>query len=245
MGQKHSQNSSSYGIRIFTLFTRNTMNRILSVAIVLALTATAGASGPPELLTKLQKIVSLKDAIDAPLDLALADLADQHGLNAKFLLDVTAFKDAGLEDVKAANVKLDKLEGVKLQTILEALLKQVQGTFFVRETHIEITTKAERRIELNLRDDHADTPHRENLPLVRQTFTETSLRTAVEELAKRYDKTIIVSPHCADKADATMSAKFVNVPLDSVVEMLADMADLVVVKKANAYYITTPERVKK
>jgi hypothetical protein len=220
------------------------MTRTACVALLFA-AMPALASGPPELVAKLSKPISLKDPIDATLDLALTDLADQHGLAGKILIDVPAFKAAGVEDVKAANVKLDKLTDVKLGTVLESLLSQVQGACLVRDTHILVTTRAARRAELGENGDDAAAAIRDAVPLVRLTFTDTPLRKALEELATRFDRTILVAPQAAEKADAAVTAKLVNVPLDHAVELLAEMAELALVKKGNALYVTTRERAEK
>ena len=215
-----------------------------SLCLLLLVAGSAVASGPPELITKLNKTVSLKDPIDAALDLALTELADQYGLAGKVLVDVPAFKAAGIEDVRASMVKLDKLAEVKLSTVLEALLKQVDGCYLVKDTHIVITTKAARRAALGEKDEHAEAPARDAVPLVRMTFTETPIRKILEELADKFDATILLAPYVAEKGDAVVSAKLVNVPLDHAVELLADMADLVMVKRGNALYVTTPGRAK-
>src|SRR3954468_4236852 len=106
-----------------------------SLCLLLLATAPAFASGPPELITKLNKTVSLKEPLDAALDLVLTELAEQHGLTGKVILDARAFKAAGVEDVRAAMVKLDKLADVKLATLLAAILKQVDGCYLVKDTH--------------------------------------------------------------------------------------------------------------
>jgi len=221
------------------------MTRTACAAVVLLAATPTLASGPPELAAKLSKSISLKDPIDATLDLALTELADLHGLAGKILIDVPAFKAAGIEDVKAANVKLDKLTDVKLGTVVGALLKQVEGTCLVRDTHIIVTTRAARRAELGERDDDAEAAIRDAVPLVRMTFTDTPLRKALEELATRFDRTILIAPQAAEKADTAVTAKLVNVPLDHAVELLADMSDLAIVKKGNVLYVTTTERADK
>ena len=217
---------------------------IRPLCLLLLATAPVIASGPPELITKLNKTVTLKEPIDAALDLVLTELCEQHGLTGKILLDVPAFKKAGVEDVRAAMVKLDKLADVKLPTVLMALLKQVDGCYLVKDTHIVITTTAARRAELGEKDDDAEAAARDALPLVRLTFTETPIRKVLEELASKFDATILLAPYVAEKGDFVVTAKLVNVPLDHAVELLADMAELAMVKRGNALYVTTRERAK-
>jgi hypothetical protein len=217
--------------------TRNASFFTLFVALSPAL-----ASGPPVLVAKLDKTVSMKGPIDAALDLALTELAEEHGLTGKILLDAPAFKAAGVEDVRATMVKLDRLNNVKLSTVIGGLLSQVDGVCLIRDTHILVTTRAARRAELGERDDDADAAIRDAVPLIRVTFTETPLKKALEELSTRFDRTILLAPQVAEKGDAAVSAKLINVPLDHAVELLAEMAELVLVKRGNALFVTTPER---
>jgi hypothetical protein len=218
------------------------MTRIVCIAALVFAAGPAYASGPPELVSKLNKTVSMKAPIDAALDLVLTELAEEHGLTGKILLDVPAFKAAGVEDIRAAMVKLDRLNDVKVSTVLKGLLNQVDGTYLVRDTHILITTRAARRAELGERDDDPDAAVRDAVPLVRITFTDTTLRKALEELATKFDRTIVVAPQAAEKGDTQVSAKLINVPLDHAVELLAEMSDLALVKRGNALFVTTPER---
>jgi hypothetical protein len=214
-----------------------------SIVLLTLFAAPAVASGPPELITKLNKTVTLKEPIDAGLDLFLTEFAEQHGLTGKILLDAPAFKATGVENVRESMVKLDKLTDVKASTVLDAILKQVDGCYFVKDTHIVITTKLARRAMLGEKDED-DAPVRDAVPLVRMTFTETPIRKALEELADKFDASILLAPYVAEKGDALVTAKLVNVPLDHAVELLADMADLSVVKRGNALYVTIPGRAK-
>jgi hypothetical protein len=80
------------------------------------------------------------------------------------------------------------------------------------------------------------------MPLVRVTLKDVPLGTALADLGGNHEKTIIVAPQVGDKADMPVSIRLVNVPLDTAVELLADMAELKLVRKANVLYVTTPER---
>ena len=201
-----------------------------------------GSDESVQLAQKLAKVIEMKDGIEAALDLALTELADEHGLQGKIVYDKEAFKTEGVDNVAELMVKLPKLTGAKLGTVLDKLLGQVNGTYLIRANLIEITTRAARKAELDLHESDPETLHRQSLPVVRMTFKEITLRTALDQLAEKYDRTIVVAPQVAEKADAQINARFVNVPLDTVVELLADMVDLKLVRKSNALYVTTPER---
>lgn len=198
----------------------------------------------PDLLLQRQlaKIVAMKDPIDAAIDLALTELADEHVLQGKFVFNKEAFKAEGIDDPLVVMVKLPKLTGVRLSVILDRLVGQIGGAWLMREGHIEITTATALRTETNLNDADPDAGFKRTVPVVRFTLKDVPLRKALEDLANRCDRTVILAPQAGDKGDVSVSAKFANVPLDTAVELLADMADLKVVRKANALYVTTPER---
>ena len=220
------------------------MIRLMTLALFLAFCASplrASTVADP-LAAKMDKVISLKDPIDVALDLALTELADEHGLQGKIHIDKAGFKADGIEDVAAAMVKLPKLTDVPLRVVFDKLLQQVNGTWIIRDKFIEIITVTAKKAELNLQDSDPETPHRLTMPMIRQTFRETPLSKALEELGTRYDKTIILAPQVGDKTDAAVSVRFVNVPLDTAVELLAEMVDLKLVRKANVLYVTTADR---
>lgn len=76
---------------------------------------------------------------------ALSQLRDEFGL--AFIINVRAFKDdRQINDPEIQPVKLAKMPGVRLDTVLGLLAKQVEGTYMLRSDHVEITT-AEKRAE--------------------------------------------------------------------------------------------------
>ncbi len=92
-----------------------------------------------ELRNKLMAPYSMRDKIDGPLGDALTYLATDTGI--PILIDDQAFSlDLQENDIRSKNVKLDKLTGISLSTILRLLLAQVQGTPIIRREFVEVTT---------------------------------------------------------------------------------------------------------
>lgn len=226
------------------------MRYIFVFSLVLVAATNSNAADPPvsnsdperQLQLKLAKVVSMKDPIDAAIDLALTELAEEHGLQGKIVFCKEAFKAEGIDDPLAVMVKLPKLTGVRFCVILDRLVGQMGGAWVLRDGHIEITTAAAVRAEINVNDADPDAGFKRTMPLVRSTLKDIPLRKALEDLASRCDRTVIVAPQAGEKGDVQVSARFVNVPLDTAVELLADMAELKLVRKANALYVTTPEK---
>jgi hypothetical protein len=89
---------------------------------------------------KLSKPISLDRGIDAntPLKDALEFLTDRYDIT--ILVDTNAFKAEGQEAVEDQPVRLPKMVGVSLGTVLRLLTGQINGTYLIRRDYIEITT---------------------------------------------------------------------------------------------------------
>jgi hypothetical protein len=55
----------------------------------------------------------------------------------------------------------------------------------------------------------------------------------------------VIDPRVENQSGVAVTARFVNVPLDVAVRLLADMADLGVVRIGNVFYATSPENAKR
>lgn len=105
-----------------------------------------------ELREKLAKPINLEKGIDAntPLKDALDFLQDRYDLT--ILIDTAAFEaDQQLKEVESQPVKLPKMLGVSLGTVLRLLLSQVNGTYLIRRDYIEVTTGQRATAEKTLR----------------------------------------------------------------------------------------------
>jgi hypothetical protein len=89
---------------------------------------------------KLNQTVDVQKEIDnTPLKDVLSFLSDKYDVT--FIVDVQAFdRDNANRTVEDSPVRLPKMPGVSLGTILRFVLAQVQGTYLIRRDYIEITT---------------------------------------------------------------------------------------------------------
>lgn len=63
-------------------------------------------------------------------------------------------------------------------------------------------------------------------------------------LAEMSDYNVVGDPRAKDKLQTEITAQLNNVPIDSAVRLLANMAGLTVVRLDNVFYVTTEENAK-
>ena len=96
----------------------------------------------------MAKIRQIRDKLTQPVTLEFESgpLKDAIGYlieryNIPIIIDAEAFRnDVGINDIENQTVKLSKVAGVSLGTVLRLLLAQVQGTYMIRREFIEVTT---------------------------------------------------------------------------------------------------------
>jgi hypothetical protein len=227
------------------------MRRSVLCAAVLALVAavalgwfapgaTAEEGGREPLAAKLATRVSFPGLDQGtPLQEALDFLASRFDLT--FEINEAAFKAEGVDDVRntpVADRPLPKMTNVRLDTVLRKVLARVPAgsgaSYLVRADGIEITTYA--RLTQEIWGNSYAGPF---LPLTNATFDKRPLEDALRELADAADFTILVDAKAAEKARTPVTARLANVPLDTAVRLLADMADLKSFLVANTLYVTT------
>ena len=183
-----------------------------------------------------------------PLKDALALLAEKHAL--PILVDGEAFKtDLQIPDVENQEVRLPKLTGIRLGTVLERLAAQVHGGFLVKADHIALTTAA--RVQDAVwgtvePDESAPIPahRRPRLPLVNASWDRQPLETALRELGDVTGVAVVLDRRRAGpKAGARVTAALINVPADTAARLLANQAGLKAVLVDHALYVTAPDHV--
>src|SRR5262249_48949030 len=198
------------------------------------------------LLAALAQPVTLKDGIEvAPLKEVLDMLRDKYRLT--ILVNDEAFKDdLNQADVESQPVKLPRLANVRLGTVLDKLLAQVQGAYLVRADHLEVTTgqRAQATIRGRLEQDN-DTPaavqQRVRMPVVHAEVHALSLSAALRDLADGTGMSIVLDLHrVGDKAQAPVSGPLTNVAVDTAVQLLADQVELEMVVLDDVLCVTTP-----
>jgi hypothetical protein len=136
-----------------------------------------------------------------------------------------------------AKRRLPKMTGVRLSTVLKKILSRVPSqsgaTFVVRPDHIEITTEAALRQELGLPYSAA------LLPLVTASFDKAPLADALKQISSSTGFNIVLDSAKLEKNQATVTANLQNVPVDTAVRILAEMADMRAVLLDNVLFVTS------
>ena len=185
--------------------------------------------------------------VRATLTDALDQLSKRYNLNIDInekAFEVDPPKDE--EDVartKIADPKpIPPMPRATLSFVLHKILRRVQvdsgATYLLRSGRIEITTEAAVRTELGIPAD------RPLLPLVGDTLDNEPIAVSLRRLAPQSGFNIVVDPRIADKLQAPATTEFNNVPVDTAVRMLANMAGMSMVRLDNVLYVTTADNAK-
>jgi RNA polymerase sigma factor (sigma-70 family) len=142
----------------------------------------------------------------------------------------------------AASRSVPPLSNLPLMAVLDKFLARLPSesgaVVRIRKGVLEITTRKAVKAELGIPEG------RPLLPLVYEDFVDEPLAAALEVLASDSGFSIVLDRKAAgdNAAKATVTAGLHNVPVDTAVEVLADMADLAVARRDNLYYVTTREK---
>jgi RNA polymerase sigma factor (sigma-70 family) len=200
------------------------------------------------LIDRLTSTVQFEGYDDPKMTLqdALDHLADRYDL--AFRVDEAAIASDGLE-VNVLNEPITgarpilKMRDVRLETVLRTILERLPAgrsgiTYIVRRDLIEITTGAKAKREA-FRDWSADSP------LVNAGFEKRPLNETIEELIASSGVNLVIDTRIEEKAKTAVTATLTNVPLDSAIRVLADMADLQPAFLDNVIYLTTKEKAER
>jgi hypothetical protein len=191
---------------------------------------------------KLARRVDFRGIDDpkATLDEALRILASRYELN--FDVNEAAFKlDQVSDPLKveiATPTPISEMKNVTLETALRKILARVPSAsgavLMVRRDLVEITTGEAQRLEVW---GQGYTGPR--LPLVHVSLNKRPLDEALNHLAEQSQFNVVLDRRAGEKATTTVTARFRNVPLDTAVRLLAEMADLRSVHLDNVLFVTT------
>jgi hypothetical protein len=163
-------------------------------------------------------------------------------------------------------ITLPKMQRVRLETLLKRILAQVPMPpagpldYVLRREGIEITTTHAKIAEFYRAADRAaaaDAPFAGGgvgppppppievndtylPPLIQAQFDRTPFAEALKTLANTTDQTILLDPRAGEKP-LPVTATLLNVPLDTAVELLANMAGLAVVTRDRVLYVTSKD----
>lgn len=190
--------------------------------------------------------VALPFLLDTITALASPPGSDKNPrIRVTVMLDVNAFKKENEEPFDPERIQIrfhQKLVSVRFDSVLGMIAAQIDGVVLVRNDFIEIVPREKAVKELGLKlGDSQPMP-----VLVNRFFTNVSPQKALQQIAERYNQNIVISPHATPAADEKnvklITARLVNVPIETAVETIANMADLKVIHKANVFYVTTKEQ---
>jgi hypothetical protein len=207
---------------------------------------TAEGKRDEELRDTLLKVVDSAGIDDPKTTLieALDQLSKIH--NVTFDVDEKAFADDKVDEVlKTAIAEGHRIQPMKapLGMVLRKILQRVpagSGALYrIRKNQIEITTSKAVRAELGIAKD------RPLLPLVMETYTQMALVGALNRLADASGYNVVLDARCQEKGNTAVTARLNNVPVDTAVRVLADMAGLSVVRLDNVLYVTSPENARR
>ncbi len=221
---------------------------LMALAAGLALASTATAQNPPA-AKKADPTAEMLSNLRAPIqrdvlkEMSLNELAQfvSRNLEVTVLVNAQAFRTVGQDNPGEMTLKPIQIRGTPLNTILNHALAAHDATFLVRKGHIEIVPVVFAAKETkNLADPNGDMGGGGlKEPLVSVIFKEKPLNEAVAELAEEFDLNVVVSPQSADAKTGFVNARLLNVPADKALELLAVQCDLRVIRKGNAFLITS------
>ncbi len=219
-----------------------------------------GASTGLEIRDALSKNVEF-NGVDDPR-ITLIEVLDKltNVYHVTFDINERAFEAESLNDIARTEVA-NRSPLPPMKTTLERVLRKVLtrvpassgAVFLIRKDHIEITTRDAIRRELGLRkreptkplDDDADANRPALPPLVWEDLNKVPLEKALSDIAANTGVNVVLDPRVEKKSSAEVTTTLRNVPVETAVEVLADMAGLSVVYRDNIVYVTTPENAER
>lgn len=176
------------------------------------------------------------------LQAALEHLSKRYGL--AFVANERAFREEQVMDVAKTEIAqpfpVPPMPGHKFELVLQRVLSRIPApsgaTYLVRSEYVEITTNAAARAEIW--GDEYPGPF---LPLVHVHARKLPLDEVLRTVADRATLNIVVDPRAKEKAATDVTARLLNTPADTALNLLADMAGLKAVRVRNVFYVTTAE----
>ncbi len=165
---------------------------------------------------------------DASVDDVLGLLSRATGL--RIVIMDHQFRNFGEDNfkLKKATQQIFNLKGMTLHRFLTKWLGSMNAKYEVNGDSITIVPLEE--------NDNGKVPERVSL-----VAKEKPLNDVIEKLAEQYDLSVLITPQAGDNRVGFVSARLLNVPPATALEMLALQCELRVVKKGNAYLITSQE----
>jgi hypothetical protein len=158
-------------------------------------------------------------------------------------------------------VKLPALVNVRLGTALRLLCDQVSAAYLVypdviRIVNVKFALYETGELKNPPEPDASGDEHPPILsildlekakPLIKRALVTAAFRKApledvLDDIAETTGATVVLSPEVGAKAQAELTARFANTPVDAAVRTLCELTDLGVIEDANVLVVTTRER---
>ena len=224
-----------------------------------------------EFANKLMGRVTIEKSLDqVPLKEALEFLSSKYGIS--LIVDPTSFKVAeGVAALELVAVMLDEdgilkrpvnlpaMKNVRLATVLKYICDQIDGVYLLYPDHIKLVSGAKAHaligpiinynrslLDPTLADEATESPERLicSIPLVHANYVSRPLQEALHDVEVRTNRSIAVASQAGEKGKIPVTVRLTNVPVETAVATLAEMAGLKMVRKGNVLLVTTSERAK-
>jgi hypothetical protein len=227
---------------------------LLAISVVVSVASSSARADDPSdsrlrfLASRLDVPLELEKG-DSQLPLLLESIAAmaspaQSDKNPKMQVQILVAEDQfarmnGGFDPEKTTIKLrNNVDHFPLRTVLDTICCDLDAGYLVRRDFIEIVPIETLRKELN----YPDGPNSDLRNLVVRFYDDVPLQAAFNDLAKKYNQNIALSPLVQKELEQKINARLLNVPFDVAVATLADMAELKLVRKANVTLVTTKEQ---
>jgi hypothetical protein len=154
------------------------------------------------------------------------------------LVNVESFSkrmDSPFDPEKQRVTFTTKLACVPLEAVLQTIGEQFDAVAMVRANWIELVHREAVNEELGL-------PPGSCPQIVRGRFKDESLKEACAKIGEQRGVSIVFSPLVEEKAKTLVTTTFYNTHFEAALGTLVDMAELKIVRRANIYFVTTPQQ---
>ncbi len=213
-----------------------------------------------EMANKLTERVTLKEQLKSmPLKDVLDYFQTIHGIT--LIVDPRTFGSASAAAAARADddavffnqsINVPAMKNVRLGTVLKCVADQIDGVYLIYPDHIKLVgparaatlTKPPLKAYMSEDDNFQEAPENviRSIPLITISFHGQTLEEALRIIELRSNRTTVLANQAADSGKTPINARFTNVPVDSAVAALAEMAGLKMARKGNVLLVTTTER---
>lgn len=212
------------------------MRSLLAAAFVLALGSAATTAPTPAAPAKGDALAAARKGLDEVADMtyqnrSLNDVINDLKVKAKLnvIIDPTIFNYGVDPNMPGVNVSQ---KDVKVRDGLKAVLAPYNLRFGLIREGVYISTEdgvTAKQLKQRVTVDCDGTP-----------FASTA-----KQLAADTGANLVIDPRLKEKANAGVTLKLDDVPLETAVRLLAEVADLRAVRMSNVLFVTTPDRAEK